>query len=93
MPINRIAYEELKVKVVGKKLCNLVPLDRAFCAPLLFPYLAMHFVLSRYWLLQEKPGMTRMYNRDLQPPSCSPVEEVDFADGAGFSEGEANKTS
>lgn len=29
----------------------------------------------------------------LQPPSCSPVEEVNFADGAGFSEGEANKTS
>lgn len=28
----------------------------------------------------------------LQPPSCSPVEEVNFADGAGFSEGEANKT-
>lgn len=29
----------------------------------------------------------------LQPPSCSPVEEVNFADRAGFSEGEANKTS
>lgn len=28
-----------------------------------------------------------------QPPSCSPVEEVNFADRAGFSEGEANKTS
>lgn len=71
----------------------IVPLARAFCAPLLFPYLAMHFVLSRYWLLQEEPGMTRMYKREPQPPSGSPVEEVDFADGAGFSEGEANKTS
>lgn len=28
----------------------------------------------------------------LQPPSCSPVEEVNFADGAAFCEGEANKT-
>lgn len=83
----------MKGKVVGEKLCNLVPLDRAFSAPLLFPYLAMHFVLSRHWLPQEGPGMTRMYSRDLQPPSGSPVEEVDFADGAGFSEGEANKTS
>lgn len=57
MPISRIAYEELKGKV-GKSFA-LVPLGRAFRAPLLFPYLAMHFVLSRDWLLQEAPGMTR----------------------------------
>ncbi|XP_034441983.1 F-actin-capping protein subunit beta isoform X2 [Hippoglossus hippoglossus] len=53
----------------------------------------MHFSLLRDWLLRRKPGVTRTCNRGpflcLQPPSCSPVEEVNFADRAGFSEGEA----
>ncbi|XP_019963205.1 F-actin-capping protein subunit beta isoform X2 [Paralichthys olivaceus] len=59
----------------------------------------MHFSLLGDWLLRREPRVTRTCNRGpflcLQPPSCSPVEEVNLADRAGFSEGEAKtkKTS
>lgn len=36
-----------------------------YCTTPLFPYLAMPFLLLRYWLLQRKPGVTRTYNRGL----------------------------
>lgn len=39
--------------------------DSIFTAPLLFPYLAMAFLLRRYWLLRRKPWVTRTCNRGL----------------------------
>lgn len=63
----------------------------------LFPYLAMPLLLCCYWLQLRQPEVTRMYKPrpvfSPWPPSCSPVEEVNFADRAGFTEGEALKTS